>query len=54
MFLKALKIIALVFTFFIALAALYFWTPDKSKAELEKIYSSPKNAYASALGVKFH
>ena len=54
MFLKALKIIALVFTFFIALAALYLWTPDKSKAELEKIYSSPKNAYANALGVKIH
>ena len=54
MFLKALKIIALVFTFFIVLAALYLWTPDKSKAELEKIYSSPKNAYANALGVKIH
>jgi pimeloyl-ACP methyl ester carboxylesterase len=54
MFLKALKIIALVFTSFIVLAALYLWTPDKSKAELEKIYSSPKNAYANALGVKIH
>jgi len=54
MFLKALKIIALVFTFFIALAALYLWTPDKSKAELEKTYGSSKNAYVSALGVNLH
>ena len=44
MFLKALKIIALAFISFILLAALYLWTPDKSKAELEKIYGSPKNA----------
>jgi pimeloyl-ACP methyl ester carboxylesterase len=54
MFLKALKIIALVFIAFILLAALYLWTPDKSKAELEKIYGSPKNAYVSALGVNLH
>jgi pimeloyl-ACP methyl ester carboxylesterase len=54
MFLKALKIIALVFTSFILLAALYLWTPDKSKAELEKTYGSPKNAYVSALGVNLH
>jgi len=54
MFLKALKIIALAFTSFIVLAALYLWTPDKSKAELEKIYGSPKNAYVSALGVNLH
>ena len=54
MFLKALKIIALVFIVFILLAALYLWTPDKSKAELEKIYGSPKNAYVSALGVNLH
>lgn len=54
MFLKALKIIALAFTSFILLAALYLWTPDKSKAELEKIYGSPKNAYVSALGVNLH
>jgi pimeloyl-ACP methyl ester carboxylesterase len=54
MFLKALKIIGLVFTSFILLAALYLWTPDKSKAELEKIYGSPKNAYVSALGVNLH
>ena len=54
MFLKALKIIALAFIAFILLAALYLWTPDKSKAELEKIYGSPKNAYASALGVNLH
>jgi pimeloyl-ACP methyl ester carboxylesterase len=54
MFLKVLKIIALVFTSFIVLAALYLWTPDKSKAELEKIYSSPKSAYVNALGVKIH
>jgi pimeloyl-ACP methyl ester carboxylesterase len=54
MFLKALKIIGLVFTSFILLAALYLWTPDKSKAELEKTYGSPKNAYVSALGVNLH
>jgi pimeloyl-ACP methyl ester carboxylesterase len=30
------------------------WTPDKSKAELEKTYGSPKNAYVSALGVNLH
>ena len=54
MFLKALKIIALAFIAFILLAALYLWTPDKSKAELEKTYSSPKNAYVSALGVNLH
>ena len=54
MFLKALKIIALALISLILLAALYLWTPDKSKAELEKIYGSPKNAYVSALGVNFH
>jgi pimeloyl-ACP methyl ester carboxylesterase len=54
MFLKALKIIALAFTAFILLTALYLWTPDKSKAELEKTYGSPKNAYVSALGVNLH
>jgi pimeloyl-ACP methyl ester carboxylesterase len=54
MFLKALKIIALAFIAFILLAALYLWTPDKSKAELEKIYGSPKNAYVSVLGVNLH
>ena len=54
MFLKALKIIALVFIAFILLAALYLWTPDKSKVELEKTYGSPKNAYVSALGVNLH
>jgi len=54
MFLKALKIIALAFTGLILLAALYLWTPDKSKAELEKTYGSPKNAYVSALGVNLH
>ncbi len=54
MFLKALKIITLAFIAFILLAALYLWTPDKSKAELEKIYGSPKNAYVSALGVNLH
>ena len=54
MFLKALKIIALVFISFTLLAALYLWTPDKSKAELEKTYGSSKNAYVSALGVNLH
>ena len=54
MFLKALKIIALVFTSLIFLAALYLWAPDKSKAELEKTYGSPKNAYVTALGVNLH
>lgn len=54
MFLKALKIIALAFIAFILLAALYLWTPDKSKAELEKIYGSPQTAYVSALGVNLH
>ncbi len=54
MFLKALKILALVSTTLIFFAALYLWTPDKSKAELEKTYSSPKNAYVSALGVNMH
>jgi len=54
MFLKALKIIALALISLILLAALYLWTPDKSKAELEKIYGSPRNAYVSALGVNLH
>ena len=54
MFLKALKIIALALISLILLAALYLWTPDKSKAELEKTYGSPKNAYVSALGVNLH
>ena len=54
MFLKVLKIIALAFIAFILLAALYLWTPDKSKAELEKTYGSPSNAYVSALGVNLH
>jgi pimeloyl-ACP methyl ester carboxylesterase len=54
MLLKAFKIIALVLTTFICLAAIYLWTPDKSKVELEKIYSSSKNAYVSALGVNIH
>ena len=54
MFLKALKLIALALISLILLAALYLWTPDKSKAELEKTYGSPKNAYVSALGVNLH
>jgi len=54
MFLKALKIIALALISLILLAALYLWTPDKAKAELEKTYGSPKNAYVSALGVNLH
>ena len=54
MFLKALKIITLVFTSLIFLAALYLWAPDKSKAELEKTYGSSKNAYVTALGVNLH
>jgi pimeloyl-ACP methyl ester carboxylesterase len=54
MLLKAFKIIALAFISLILLAALFLWTPDKSKAELEKTYGSPKNAYVSALGVNLH
>jgi pimeloyl-ACP methyl ester carboxylesterase len=54
MFLKAIKIIAIVLTAFLVLAVLFFWTPDKSKAELEKIYGSPQTAYVSALGVNMH
>ena len=54
MFLKVLKIIAIALTGLLFLAALYLWTPDKSKAELEKIYGSPKTAYVSALGVNIH
>jgi pimeloyl-ACP methyl ester carboxylesterase len=54
MFLKALKIIAIVLTAFLFLAAIFLWTPDKSKAELEKTYSSPQNAYVGALGVNIH
>jgi pimeloyl-ACP methyl ester carboxylesterase len=54
MFLKAFKMIAIVLTATLFFAALYLWTPDKSKAELEKIYSSPKNAYVNALGVNIH
>jgi pimeloyl-ACP methyl ester carboxylesterase len=54
MFLKALKIIGIVLTAFVLLAALLLWTPDKSKAELEKIYGTPQTAYVSALGVKVH
>jgi len=54
MFLKAFKMIAIVLTATLFFAALYLWTPDKSKSELEKIYSSPKNAYVNALGVNIH
>ncbi len=54
MFLKAFKMIAIVLTATLFFAALYLWTPDKSKSELEKIYSSPKNAYINALGVNIH
>ena len=54
MFLKALKILALVSMTLIFFATLYLWTPDKSKAELEKTYSTPKNAYVSVLGVNMH
>lgn len=54
MFLKVLKIIAVALTALLFIAALYLWTPDKSKAELEKIYGSPKTAYVSALGVNIH
>ena len=54
MFLKAFKMIAIVLTATLFFAALYLWTPDKSKSELEKIYSSPRNAYINALGVNIH
>ena len=54
MFLKAFKMIAIVLTATLFFAALYLWTPDKSKSELEKIYSSPMNAYVNALGVNIH
>jgi hypothetical protein len=54
MLLKAFKVIALVLTTFICLAAIYLWTPDKSKAELEKIYGSSNNSYVSTLGVNIH
>ena len=54
MFIKAFKMIAIVLTATLFFAALYLWTPDKSKSELEKIYSSPKNAYVNALGVNIH
>jgi pimeloyl-ACP methyl ester carboxylesterase len=54
MFIKAFKIIALTLTTSLFFAALYLWTPDKSKAELEKIYGSPKNAYVNALGVNIY
>jgi pimeloyl-ACP methyl ester carboxylesterase len=54
MFLKAFKMIAIVLTATLFFAALYLWTPDKSKSELEKIYSSSKNAYVNALGVNIH
>ena len=54
MFLKSLKIIAIVLSAFLLLAGFYLWTPDKSKAELEKIYGSSKNAYVTALGVNLH
>ncbi|QWE24040.1 alpha/beta hydrolase [Polynucleobacter sp. AP-Elch-400A-B2] len=54
MFLKVLKIIAIALTALLFLTALYLWTPDKSKEELEKIYGSPKTAYISALGVNIH
>lgn len=54
MFLKAFKMIAIALTATLFFAALYLWTPDKSKSELEKIYSSPKNAYINALEVNIH
>jgi len=54
MFLKVLKIIAIVIVAFVLLAALYLWTPDKSRAELEKIYGTSQTDYVSALGVKVY
>ena len=54
MLLKVLKIIALALISLIFLAALFLWTPDKSKTELEKTYGSGKNAYVTALGVNLY
>ncbi|QWE14238.1 alpha/beta fold hydrolase [Polynucleobacter sp. AP-Sving-400A-A2] len=51
---KALKRTTLLLMALIVLAGIVFWTPDKSRVELENVYGSPKNSYLTALGVKIY
>jgi pimeloyl-ACP methyl ester carboxylesterase len=54
MFKKVLKRTTLLLIALIVLAGVVLWTPDKSRADLEKAYGSPNNSYVTALGVKIH
>jgi pimeloyl-ACP methyl ester carboxylesterase len=54
MFKKVLKRTTLLLMALIVLAGIMLWTPDKSRAELENTYGSPKNSYITALGIKLH
>jgi pimeloyl-ACP methyl ester carboxylesterase len=54
MFKKVLKRITLLLIALIVLAGIVLWTPDKSRADLEKVYGSPVNSYVTVLGVKIH
>lgn len=51
---KALKRTTLLLMALIVLAGIVFWTPDKSRTELENVYGSSKNSYLTALGVKIY
>lgn len=51
---KALKRTTLLLMALIVLAGIVFWTPDKSRTELENVYGSSKNSYITALGVKIY
>lgn len=51
---KALKRTTLLLIALIVLAGIVFWTPDKSRVELENVYGSSKNSYLTALGVKIY
>ena len=51
---KVLKRTTLLLMAFTLLAGILLWAPDKSRAELENAYGSPKNSYITASGVKLH
>lgn len=51
---KVIKRTTLLLIALIVLSGVLLWTPDKSRVDLEKAYGSPKNSYATALGVKIH
>jgi pimeloyl-ACP methyl ester carboxylesterase len=54
MFKKVLKRTTLLLMALIVIAGIVLWTPDKSRADLEKVYGSAKNSYVTVLGVKLH